>query len=47
MELFAPMLSCDRVVSNGLPCMIMPSHLFDAAFDVKGMEISIQGMQCH
>jgi hypothetical protein len=47
MEPSAPMLRCGRVVSNVLPCMTMPSHLFDAAIDVKGMEISIQGMQCH
>jgi hypothetical protein len=26
--------------------MLMPSHLFDAAADVRGTEISIQGTQC-
>jgi hypothetical protein len=47
MELSAPMLRWGRVVSTGLPCMMTPSHLFDATADVGGMEISIQGMQCH
>jgi hypothetical protein len=47
MELSAPMLRCDKVVSAGPPCMMMPSHLFDAATDVRGIEISILGMQCH
>jgi hypothetical protein len=46
-ELSAPMLRCGKVVSTGPPCMMMPSHLFDAGADVRGMEISIQGMQCH
>jgi hypothetical protein len=47
MELFTPMLRCGRVVSAGLACMMMPSHLFDATTDVRGTKISIQGMQCH
>jgi hypothetical protein len=47
MELFAPMLRCGKVVSTGPPCMMMPSHLFDAAATARGTEISIQGMQCH
>jgi hypothetical protein len=47
MELSAPVLRCGKVVSTGPPCMMMPSHLFDAAVDVRGTEISIQGMQCH
>jgi hypothetical protein len=36
-----------KVVSTGPPCMMMPSHLFDDAANVRGMEISIQGMQWH
>jgi hypothetical protein len=36
MELSAPMLRCGRVVSTALPCMMIPSHLFDAAADVRG-----------
>jgi hypothetical protein len=47
MELSAPMLRCGRVVSTSLPCTMMPSHLLDATADVRGIEISIQGMQCH
>jgi hypothetical protein len=47
MELSAPMLRCGIVVSITLPCMMMLSHLFDVAADVRGTEISIQGMQCH
>jgi hypothetical protein len=47
MELSASVLSCGRVVSTGLPCMMMPSHLFDIVADVRGTEISIQGMQYH
>jgi hypothetical protein len=47
MELSAPMLWCGKVVSTGPPCMMTPSHLFDAAADVRGTEISIQGTQCH
>jgi hypothetical protein len=47
MELSAPMLRCGRVLSIGLPCMMMLSYLFDAAADVRGTEISIQEMQCH
>jgi hypothetical protein len=47
MENFAPMLRCDKVVSTGPPCMMTPCHLFDAATNVRGTEISIQGMQCH
>jgi hypothetical protein len=45
MELSTAMLRCRRVVSTGLPCMMTPSHLFDAAADVRGTEISIQGTQ--
>jgi hypothetical protein len=41
MELFAPMLRCGKVISTGLPCMMTPSHLFDAAANVRGTEISI------
>jgi hypothetical protein len=47
MELSAPMLRCGKVVSTGPTCMMTPSYLFDAAADVRGTEISIQGMQCH
>jgi hypothetical protein len=47
MELSAPMLRCGKVVSTGPPCMMMPSHLFDAAANVRGTEISIQWTQCH
>jgi hypothetical protein len=47
MELSAPMLWCGKVVSTGPPCMVTPSHLFDVAAKVRGMEISIQGKQCH
>jgi hypothetical protein len=47
MELSAPMLRCGKVVYTGPPCMMMPSDLFDDAADVRGIEISIQGMQCH
>jgi hypothetical protein len=39
MELFSPMLRCGRVVSTGPPYMMTPSHLFDAAADVRGTEI--------
>jgi hypothetical protein len=35
------------VDSTGPPCMMMPSHLFDIAANVRGIEISIQGMQCY
>jgi hypothetical protein len=34
------------VVSIGQPWMMTPSHLFDAATDVRSMGISMQGMQC-
>jgi hypothetical protein len=47
MELSTPMLRCGKVVSTSPPCMMTPSHLFDAAANVRGTEISIQGMQCH
>jgi hypothetical protein len=47
MELFTPMLRYGKVVSTGPPCMMMPSHLFDAVANVRGMEISIEGTQCH
>jgi hypothetical protein len=47
MELFAPMLRCGKVVSTGPPCMMTPSDLFDAAANIRGTEISIQGTQCH
>jgi hypothetical protein len=47
MELSAPMLRCGKVDSTDPRCMMMPSHLFDAAANVRGMETSIQGMQCH
>jgi hypothetical protein len=46
-ELFTPMLRCGRVVTTDLPCMMTPSHLFDATVDIRGTKISIQGMQCH
>jgi hypothetical protein len=39
MEFSAPMLTCGRAVSTGLPCMMTPSHLFVAAVDVGGTEI--------
>jgi hypothetical protein len=47
MELSAPMLRCGKVVSTGPPCMMTSSHLFDAAADVRGTKILIQGIQCH
>jgi hypothetical protein len=47
MELSAPMLKCGKVDSTVPPCMMTPSHLFDAATNVRGTEIPIQGMQCH
>jgi hypothetical protein len=47
MELSALMLQCGKVVSIGPPYMMTPSHLFNAAADVRGTEISIQGTQCH
>jgi hypothetical protein len=47
MEISAPMLRCGKLVSIGQPCMMMPSHLFDATADVRSMGISVQGMQCH
>jgi hypothetical protein len=47
MEPSAPMLMCGKVDSIGPPCMMMPSHLFDAAANIRGMETSIQGMHCH
>jgi hypothetical protein len=47
MELSTPMLRCGKVVSTGPPCMMTSSHLFNAAANVRGMEISIQGTQCH
>jgi hypothetical protein len=46
-ELSAPMLRCGKVVSSGPPYMMTPSHLFDAAANVRGTEMSIQGTQCH
>jgi hypothetical protein len=46
MDLSTPMLWCGKVVSTVPSCMMMPSHLFDATVDVRGTEISIQGMQC-
>jgi hypothetical protein len=42
MELSTPMLRCGKVVSTGPPCMMMPSHLFNVAANVRGIEISIQ-----
>jgi hypothetical protein len=36
-ELSAPMLRCGKVVSIDQPCMMMPSHLLDAATDVRSM----------
>jgi hypothetical protein len=47
MELSAPMLRCGKVDSTSPLCMMMPCHLFDDASNVRGMETSIQGMQCH
>jgi hypothetical protein len=47
MKLSAPMLRCGKVDSTGPLCMMMPSHLLDVASNVRGMETSIQGMQCH
>jgi hypothetical protein len=47
MKLSAPMLRCGKVVSTGPSCMMTPSHLFNAAADVRDTKISIQGMQCH
>jgi hypothetical protein len=47
MEFSRPMLRCGKVVSTGPPCIMMPSHLFDAAADIRGTKISIQGMQCY
>jgi hypothetical protein len=44
MELSTPILWCGNVVSIGQPCMMMPSHLFDAAADVRSMGISMQGL---
>jgi hypothetical protein len=44
MELFVLMLRCGKVVSTGPPCMMTPSHLFDAAANARGTEISIQGI---
>jgi hypothetical protein len=38
MDLSAPMLRCGRVVSTGLPYIMTPSYLFDAAADVGGAE---------
>jgi hypothetical protein len=40
MELSEPMLRCGKVVSTGPTCMMTTSHLFDAAADVRCMEIS-------
>jgi hypothetical protein len=47
MELSTPMLRCGKVVYIGQPCMMTPSHLFDAVADVISMGISMQGMECH
>jgi hypothetical protein len=47
MELSAPMLRCGKVDSTGPLCMMMPSHLFDAASNVRGTKTSIQGTRCH
>jgi hypothetical protein len=43
-DLSTPMLMCGRVVFTALPCMMKPSHFFDAAADIRGTKISIQGM---
>jgi hypothetical protein len=42
--LSAPMLRFSNVDSTGPPYMMTQSHLFNAAANVRGMEISIQGM---
>jgi hypothetical protein len=34
-ELSTPMLRCGKVVSTGPPCMMTPSHLFDAVANVN------------
>jgi hypothetical protein len=44
MELSAPMLRCDKVVSIGQPCMMTTNHLFDTRADVRSMVISMQGI---
>jgi hypothetical protein len=44
MELFAPTLRCGKVDSTGPPCTMMPSHLFDAAANVRGTKTSIRVM---
>jgi hypothetical protein len=44
MELSTPMLRRGKVVYIGQPCIKMPSHLFDAAANVRSMGISMQGM---
>jgi hypothetical protein len=41
MELSTPLLRCGKVNSTGPLCMMMPSHLFDAASNVRGTETSI------
>jgi hypothetical protein len=46
-ELSALMLRCGIVVSTGLPCIMTIRHLFNDAVDVRGTEISIQGVQYH
>jgi hypothetical protein len=44
MELSAPMLWFGKVDSTGPLCRMTPSHLFDAASNVRDTETSIQGM---
>jgi hypothetical protein len=40
-------INAGKVVFIARPCMMTPSHLFDATVDVRSTGISMQGMQSH